>query len=598
MTQDVFRETMTIKSKQVPSVPQTSPFKENKKKQIRDRAKKLQESETTPLLCEGRSENDDTCDGAGATDWEDDQNFAEIVWWKTPSVYWMLPPFFIYAMAVGGVLVPKLNLILYLTCRNYLINKFPSDPNLKLPVISEKNPQCQIPEIQALSVKFTLYMTMVTGIISAFISPKLGAWSDQYGRLRILTIISLGALTADLIIILLAIFPNTLDYRWLLLSSLIDGVCGSFTAGFAITHAYATDCTPHFKRAVAFGYFHASLFLGIAIGPLLAALLVKHTRSLVSAFYAAVSLHFIFMVVVSFIIPESLTKASRSKNQANHVIEANKLPETLISKLNMLRQKFDFISPFRVFFNIDCSSSGDRHINLICLFFIDAIVTGITLSATTVTIYYLSYQYSLSTAEQGVFTSAINICRFCALVFIPRVCHIIFNTYWAYFQSHSFNPLKQQSNCGFDSLDLSIIRSGILFETLGYIGFAAARSSSNFVIAGLVGSIGSIASPTLKCAMTKHVPYDQVGQLLGSMGFLHSLMRVLCPFFLNLIYAVTVGKFPQAVFIVLACCLGTAFLLSLSVKKIVGSLNTNIVHSCDQQPLSHSEASVDDCLTK
>ncbi|POS85543.1 hypothetical protein EPUL_002639 [Erysiphe pulchra] len=558
---------MTAKPELVPSLSQTLPLNENKKKKIRYEAKKLQESEITPLLCEGRSENDGNCDGAGATKWEDEENYAGIVWWKTPSVYWMLPPFFIYAMAVGGVLVPKLNLILYLSCRNYLINKIPSDPNLKLPLISDKNPQCQIPEIQALAVKFTLYMTMVTGILSALISPKLGAWSDQYGRLRMLTIISLGALMADLLIILLASFPNTLNYRWLLLSSLIDGVCGSFTAGFAITHAYATDCTPLIKRAVAFGYFHASLFLGIAIGPLLAALLIGHTRSLVSAFYAAVSLHFFFMIVVSFIVPESLIKTRRQKIQANYVIEANKLPETSISKLNFLRRNFDLLAPFRVFFPMNCNSSVVPNINLICLSIIDTIVTGITLSATTVTIYYLSYQYNLSTAGQGVFTSTINICRFCALVFIPRLCHIIFNSHWTHHPSNSYNLLKEQSNREFDSLDLSIIRYGILFETLGYIGFAAAHSSSNFVIAGLVGSIGSITSPTLKSVMTKHVPSDQVGQLLGSMGFLHSLMRVLCPFFLNLIYAVTVGKFPQAVFIVLACCLGTAFLLSLSVKK-------------------------------
>lgn len=452
-------------------------------------------------------------------------------------------------MAVGGVLVSKLNLILYLSCRNYLIRKFPNDPTLILPVISGKNPQCQIPEIQSLSVEFTLYMTIVTGILSAFISPRLGTWSDRYGRLGALTVVSFGALVADLLIILLANYPDTLNYRWLLLSSLIDGVCGSFTAGFAITHAYAADCTAPLKRAMAFGYFHASLFLGIAIGPLLAALLVAHTHSLVSVFYAAVSFHFFFIIIVSLIIPESLTKERRQRIQAKYMeTEVQKMAPT--TKLNIFRYKLDFISPFRIFFPRDPNGSFKVRINLICLSFIDAIVTGITLSATTVTI------------------STINICRFCALLFIPRACRKIFRAKHVSLPANSCNPFQVHSDCGSYSLELLIIRSGVFFETLGYIGFATAWKSSIFVLAGIVGSMGSIASPTLKSAMTKHVPPDQVGQLLGSMGFLHSIMRVLCPFLINLVYAITVGTFSQVVFIVLACCLGAAFLLSLSAKNI------------------------------
>lgn len=86
MTDDVHRENMAVKPELRPSLSQTSSLKENKKKKIRNEAKKLQELETTPLLCQGRCENNGNYDRAGTTDWEDEEDYAGIVWWKTPSV--------------------------------------------------------------------------------------------------------------------------------------------------------------------------------------------------------------------------------------------------------------------------------------------------------------------------------------------------------------------------------------------------------------------------------------------------------------------------------------------------------------------------------
>lgn len=37
------------------------------------------------------------------------------------QVYWMLPPYALYTLAFGGVIVPKMNLILSLICRKYLM---------------------------------------------------------------------------------------------------------------------------------------------------------------------------------------------------------------------------------------------------------------------------------------------------------------------------------------------------------------------------------------------------------------------------------------------------------------------------------------------
>jgi MFS family permease len=168
-------------------------------------------------------------------------------------------------------MVPKLNLILSLVCREYFIEKQSNDPTFVLPILlGSDDAQCRIPEVQALATKFTLYVTVITGSLSAVMSPKLGSLSDRFGRLKLLTITSFGGFLGEIIVIITATYSESVSYKWLLLGAVFDGLCGSFTAGMALTHAYATDCTPPAKRAVAFGYFHACLFSGIAVGPLVA----------------------------------------------------------------------------------------------------------------------------------------------------------------------------------------------------------------------------------------------------------------------------------------------------------------------------------------
>jgi len=57
--------------------------------------------------------------------------------------------------------------------------------------------------------------------------------------------------------------------------------------GMAVAHSYAADCTTAENRAVSFGYFQGSLFLGIAAGPVLGGMLIKATGNVLNIFYAA-----------------------------------------------------------------------------------------------------------------------------------------------------------------------------------------------------------------------------------------------------------------------------------------------------------------------
>ncbi|TQS38459.1 hypothetical protein Golomagni_01034 [Golovinomyces magnicellulatus] len=525
----------------------------------------LRYSETSPLLGNGIKAEIECLNKFSG--YEVAENKEKLCWWRKPSMYWLLAPYFIYAVAMGSILVPRLSLIVNLLCRSQLIKESANDTNFILPTDFDQNLKCKVPEIQALTVKFTLCMTITNSILSALISPKLGALSDRYGRLRIIAITSLGALAADIITVLVAKCPEIFDYRWLLFSSLLDGGCGSFSACAAITHAYATDCTTTSKRAVAFGYFNASLFSGIAIGPLLAALLMRYTHSYISIFYATIALHIIFISFVLFIAPESLTITHREKVQENYVADKDSRHWTAFSNGKTFHKKSYIIAPFRVFFASSSNNLKSSRRNLVKLAAIDAIVSGISMNSATIIILYLGYKYSWDTTSLSIFTSTIYSCRVCALIVIHPLFQYLLKKYYNSHRCRVSDSIAEQQVLGFNLVDLSMIICGIILEMVGFLGYATVRKSIFFVAAGVIGSIGSMTSPTLKSAITKQVSQDEVGQLLGSLGLLQSLMRIFFPLLLNLVYASTVGNMPQAVFVVLVCCLGLALLLSLSVRK-------------------------------
>ncbi|CAL3967937.1 unnamed protein product [Diplocarpon coronariae] len=578
--------------------------------------KPLGSDEVTPLLASGSTSPSGTGHGDGnengngkTQEWEGYADYDGLTWWHKPSMYWLLPPFFFYALAAGGILVPKLNMILSLVCREYFIEKSSANPHhVFTPVLlGSDNPQCRIPEVQALATKFTLYMTIITGTLSAVMSPKLGALSDRYGRLNFLTITSLGAFIGEIITILAGRYPEAFSYQWILVGSVFDGLCGSFTAGMALTHAYAADCTPPPKRAVAFGYFHACLFSGIAVGPLLAAFLVKVTGSILTTFYMALGIHTAFIAFLLLVVPESLTAKRQTLARERHAAERSPGLETshLNGALGKDKQtallaffgKINILSPLKILWPTGPGTSSALRANLILLSLVDTVVFGVAMGAVTVSVYYLGFQFAWGTAEISVFTSLVNVCRVSALVTVLPLLNYLVRTRRADRERIELGFAVAQPNTGSDTLDLAIIRVAVVAEVIGYVGYAVSRTPALFVLAGILASLGAVGSPTLQSALTKHVPCDRVGQLLGATGLLHALARVVCPVVFNLIYANTVGTFPQAVFVVLAVCFVVAAGCSWFIRPNIYLADTITLASEHQSPTLDPDLLVDEEIT-
>ena len=366
-------------------------------------------------------------------------------------------------------------------------------------------------------------------------------------------------LLSELIIIIAAIYPDMIHVNWILIGSVFEGLCGSFVAALALTNAYASDCTAPTKRAVTFGYFHSILFGGIALGPILAGYVVKATDDILIVFYLALACHTIFFLFLMFIIPESLSheRQMAAREKKVYVGAGEQHAQTWESTLMRGLKRGNIFAPLSILWPTGEGANRAVRRNLVLLAAVDTTMFGVAMGSMNIEVYYSELMFGWGTFETSVFVSIINICRVtCLIVLLPLIARFLRGP-------KTDKPARQS---GSDRVDLAVIRTAIFFDMLGYGGYATVRTGPLFIASGAIASIGGMGPPTLQSAVTKHVPPDRTGQVLGAMGLLHALARVVGPTIFNLIYSETVGKFTQTVFVCLAATFGLAFVLSWFIR--------------------------------
>jgi MFS family permease len=435
---------------------------------------------------------------------------------------------------------------------------------------------------------FTLVLNVTIGILSALTAPKLGSLSDRYGRKRMMIICSMGGIMSEIITIIAAKYPETVNYQWLLLGGFFDGLTGSFIAGSVLSHSYTSDCTPPSKRGVAIGYLHSCLFTGLTIGPLLAGYLVEWTGSLLSIFYILLGCHISFVLFMAFVIPESLSKKQQLLAREKHARAKEALVPTpdctglarsripfgrQISRLVHSIRTTNPLAPLDILFPTG-PGTGRLRRNFLILAFMDMIILGTAMSTGTVIVMYVEYMFEWGNLESSRFVSLTSMVRVIVLVGILPLINYIFRKRPAAARRRRENlanpnsnnsPAPKEKNHGADEVDLWILRVALVSDVIGITGYIFARSSTMFVASAVVTAFGGLASATIQAAVTKHVPPQRVGQMLGAIGLLHSLARIGAPIVFNQLYAATVEGFPQAFFVLLAAlfalALGASFFL-------------------------------------
>lgn len=553
----------------------------------------VEETEATPFL----EPREQPVPGAARKDsWVGDAEFALLPWWRRPSVYWLLGPFFLFTLAFGGCLVPKLNLIVDLVCRKRFADQTLVDPTFTYaPVnLGADNPQCFIPEVKKSVSMFTMALSLITGILSAVAAPRLGHLSDRYGRTKLLALASCGGCASELIFILCAKFPDVFHYNWLLLAATCDGLTGSFTAGQILSNSYTSDCTPPSRRAINFGRVHACLFMGLAVGPLLASYLVALTGSLLSVFYVTLGCHLFFVTFVGLVVPESLSRERQAIAQKAHDevraaagVHAAALRADVASssdpswfnthiasawtEAGIAVSHANVFAPLKALWPTQPGSSPALRRNLVSFAIVDTILLGAGFSVGTVLLLYCESEntWNWKTPESSRFISAVSFVRVFVLLMLLPAINYFFRTRPAARRARETGRPAADPNAGADTLDISLIRVALVSDLIGSLGYLLARREGVFVASGLLTAVGGLGSATIQSAATKHVPAEQVGKLLGAVGLLQALSRVVGPIAFNSLYYATVGVFDQAIFALLVGLFSVAVVTTLFIRPHV-----------------------------
>lgn len=314
---------------------------------------------------------------------------------------------------------------------------------------------------------FVIGMIVSSYGLCQFVSgPILGEASDRIGRKKILIISQIGTCIGFL---LLAMSNSLL---LVFLARIIDGI----TAGnISVAQAYISDVTEPKDRTHAFGMLGSAFSLGFIIGPALAGYLSKfgpHTPIYLAAF-----LSFLSIVATITILPNTeIHKASSPRNK----FAVKNIVKFMGSKevAPFLLQFFTFIFAFVFFMSGFAMFCEER---------------------------YRFGSHTFGIREVGyIFTFMGAVSLMVQMVFLKKI-------------SKKFGEEK-------------LVFTGFLSLALGYFIIGETMLIPFLIVAIFLTSVGSsILRPSLTSQITKSVPKDQQGAVLGVTQSLQSVAQIIAP---------------------------------------------------------------------
>ncbi|KAK7207310.1 major facilitator superfamily domain-containing protein [Myxozyma melibiosi] len=490
-----------------------------------------------------------------------------------PSARFLLPAVLLLSVANGALIAPKLNLLLILICR-----KAPFyDLDLRVDADANADVRCQDLFVHHDVADFTWPVNLIQGILAAVMSPILGSLSDRIGRRDVLAICALGSLSSVVVLIYMTKALDMFVYRYFYLAAVLDGMTGSASALMAAAYAYIADSTPADERASAFGLCQACFSLGAVLGPVLGGLLMKSTGSVRTVFYTVILAQVLFIVYVVYVLPESVSPEHRlGAQQASDDYGvsdslADLIPRDLselldrryhsklLDRRRLLRllDRLNFFKSLQILWPSSSVAPKIRR-NIKLLAGIDTILIGAGAGAMMIKLLYAELIFHWTNVEAGYFISATSAASAFGLsIVLP-------------FASRLTAPILDRgrvSHVGASQSDVFLIRCGVFVGVLAHTLYLFSRSSTQFMLSGCIASVGTLASSTIQSTLTKHVPKQKIGELLGAMAVLHSLCSIIAPAIFAIVYSNTVLHFPASFLLISVVALGVAFIMSLFLRK-------------------------------
>jgi len=339
-----------------------------------------------------------------------------------------------------------------------------------------------------------------------FGTPILGRLSDRFGRKPIL-LLSVGGTFIALITLGLTLWLNPAGAIFIIFATrLFDGLTGG---NITVAQSYISDVTTPENRAKGLGMIGAAFGLGFIFGPAMGGFLSQWGYQIPALF--AASLSFMNLVLITVILPESLSAETREKLRHS---------EKTKFSLKILKEALDkpVVGPLlhsRVYYSI---------------------AHGIF---QTIFALYAQKRLNLNAAQTGLVLGYVGI-----LVVIVQVGFIGKLT-----KKYTENQL---------------MRASTLILAISYVLWALVPNLILLMIVLIpISAASGILNTVLRSALTKAVSREEIGGILGLSSSLESMTSIVTPILGGFLVA-SIGTWAPGLFSALV----SASLLWFIVRKV------------------------------
>jgi DHA1 family tetracycline resistance protein-like MFS transporter len=266
--------------------------------------------------------------------------------------------------------------------------------------------------------------------------------------------------------ILMALAPTL---TWLFVGRVISGITA---ATYSTASAYVTDITPRDKRAAAYGYIGAAWGIGFVVAPAIGGILGELNPRL--PFWVAALLTLANTLYGWFVVPESLPLENRnpfSWRRANP-----------FGSLVLIRARRGLAGLFTM-----------QTLHIIAHY-----------SLPSVFVLYATHRYHWSLGQIGWALGFMGLCT-------------------AIVQGALIGPAVRWFG------ERKTLLIGLVAETLGYVGYALAPTSTWFLMAIPFGALGGLYSASSQTLMAHRVHAEEQGELQGASSSLMGLAGIVGP---------------------------------------------------------------------
>lgn len=517
------------------------------------------------------------------------KEYQNLPWSKRPSVPFItiiMLSLILVSMASGSTM---LDVIVFLVCKDHykaLGQVTPSNSTL-LAVMENANdvpvsitdPRCFAPEIMATVGMLQTYVATISAILSMFTLPLWASYSDRVGRKPLLLLGLVSIMISDLIDNLCFFLPDVFNYRWIIVSGFVDGICGSTSILFIVCSSYISDAIKETYRANVISVFDAWASAGMAVGPLIGSFILKITNRNLAVLFSSVLFMDVFRVlIVLLFLQESRSEYSRRKSMGTHLARQQsyldeqrlrrastatsassfndsdsaswRIKGGLIDKIHDLLQRSNILEPLKV---LKFSNLPDKRArtNVYLLIIVQATIGEVISASITFMILYAKSQFNFTSIENNYFMSLLGSSKFVVLSLVfPQVLKAA-RARWPH------SPTR------IDFIDKRIVQVGLICSTTGLFVMAEAPTGVIYLSSVIIMSLGSGTSPIVSNAIIKHAPKNKVGEVLGAASVLAKIQGIVTPVIFATIYNCTIKSRSQAI-IEMVCAIEFLMFLCMS----------------------------------